>query len=106
MYVFLHIYSYDQLFYRDTYYKKILTTTIHSLSPTFSHLRHLERVLGRPVEHVNHAHVELLVRVGEEEEPVDLEQVQKDIKAIDAEIETLEAEIDGYLKELGVLYDE
>ncbi len=42
----------------------------------------------------------------EEEEPVDLEQVQKDIKAIDAEIETLEAEINGYLKELGVLYDE
>ncbi len=42
----------------------------------------------------------------EEEEPVDLEQVQKDIKAIDAEIETLEEEINGYLKELGVLYDE
>ncbi|WP_411844443.1 type I restriction-modification system subunit M [Salinicoccus sp. HZC-1] len=42
----------------------------------------------------------------EEEEPVDLQQVQKDIKEIDAEIETLEEEINGYLKELGVLYDE
>lgn len=42
----------------------------------------------------------------EEEEPVDLEQVQKDIKAIDEEIGTLEQEINGYLKELGVLYDE
>ncbi|OOV77042.1 type I restriction-modification system subunit M [Mammaliicoccus fleurettii] len=39
----------------------------------------------------------------EEEEPVDLEAVQKEIKDIDSEIEELEQEINGYLKELGVL---
>ncbi|WP_105993957.1 type I restriction-modification system subunit M [Staphylococcus simulans] len=38
----------------------------------------------------------------EEEEPVDLDQVQKDIADIDKEIEQLEQEINGYLKELGV----
>ena len=38
----------------------------------------------------------------EEEEPIDLEQVQKDLKSIEEEIKTVEQEIDGYLKELGV----
>ena len=38
----------------------------------------------------------------EEEEPVDLEAVQKEIVDIDAEIAELEKEIDVYLKELGV----
>lgn len=39
----------------------------------------------------------------EEEEPIDLEQVQKDLKSIEEEIKTVEQEIDGYLKELGVV---
>ena len=39
----------------------------------------------------------------EEEEPIVLEQVQKDLKSIEEEIKTVEQEIDGYLKELGVV---
>lgn len=39
----------------------------------------------------------------EEEEPVDLDKVQKDLNQIDDEIAQVEKEIDGYLKELGVL---
>ena len=39
----------------------------------------------------------------EEEEPVDLEQVQKDLNQIDDEIVEVEQEINNYLKELGVL---
>ena len=39
----------------------------------------------------------------EEEEPIDLEQVQKDLNQIDDEITDVEQEIEGYLKELGVL---
>ncbi|MCD5159098.1 N-6 DNA methylase, partial [Staphylococcus aureus] len=39
----------------------------------------------------------------EEEEPIDLEQVQKDLNQIDDEIVKVEQEIEGYLKELGVL---
>lgn len=39
----------------------------------------------------------------EEEEPIDLEQVQKDLNQIDDEIVEVEQEINGYLKELGVL---
>lgn len=39
----------------------------------------------------------------EEEEPIDLEQVQKDLNQIDDEIIEVEQEINGYLKELGVL---
>lgn len=38
----------------------------------------------------------------EEEEPIDLEQVQKDLNQIDDEITDVEQEIEGYLKELGV----
>lgn len=38
----------------------------------------------------------------EEEEPIDIEAVQKEIKDIDNEIEKLEKEINNYLKELGV----
>lgn len=38
----------------------------------------------------------------EEEEPVDIDQVQKDLAQIDKEIAEVEEEIDGYLKELGV----
>ncbi len=39
----------------------------------------------------------------EEEEPIDLEQVQKDLNQIDDEIVEVEQEINNYLKELGVL---
>ena len=39
----------------------------------------------------------------EEEEPIDLEQVQKDLNQIDDEIIEVEKEINSYLKELGVL---
>ena len=39
----------------------------------------------------------------EEEEPIDLEQVQKDLNQIDDEIVEVEQEINSYLKELGVL---
>lgn len=39
----------------------------------------------------------------EEEEPIDLDQVQKDLNQIDDEIVEVEQEINGYLKELGVL---
>lgn len=39
----------------------------------------------------------------EEEEPVNLEQVQKDLNQIDDEIVEVEKEINNYLKELGVL---
>ena len=39
----------------------------------------------------------------EEEEPVDLEQVQKDLNQIDDGIVEVEQEINNYLKELGVL---
>ncbi|MGO1820121.1 MAG: N-6 DNA methylase, partial [Senegalia sp. (in: firmicutes)] len=39
----------------------------------------------------------------EEEEPIDLEKVQKDLNQIDDEIVEVEQEIDGYLKELGVV---
>ncbi len=39
----------------------------------------------------------------EEEEPIDLEQVQKDLNQIDDEIIEVEQEINNYLKELGVL---
>lgn len=39
----------------------------------------------------------------EEEEPIDLDQVQKDLNQIDDEIIQVEQEIAGYLKELGVL---
>lgn len=38
----------------------------------------------------------------EEEEPVDIDQVQKDLAQIDKEIAEVEEEINGYLKELGV----
>ncbi|MCI2802789.1 type I restriction-modification system subunit M [Staphylococcus pettenkoferi] len=38
----------------------------------------------------------------EEEEPVDIDQVQKDLVQIDKEIAEVEEEINGYLKELGV----
>ena len=41
----------------------------------------------------------------EEEEPVDLEAVQKEIRSIDKEINELEEEINKYLKELGVYYE-
>lgn len=39
----------------------------------------------------------------EEEEPIDLDQVQKDLNQIDDEIVQVEQEINSYLKELGVL---
>ena len=39
----------------------------------------------------------------EEEEPIDLERVQKDLNQIDDEIVEVEQEINSYLKELGVL---
>ena len=39
----------------------------------------------------------------EEEEPIDLEQVQKDLNQIDDEIVEVEQEINNYLQELGVL---
>lgn len=39
----------------------------------------------------------------EEEEPIDLDQVQKDLKNIDKDIAEVEAEINAYLKELGVV---
>ena len=39
----------------------------------------------------------------EEEEPIDLDQVQKDLNQIDDEIIEVEQEINSYLKELGVL---
>src|SRR5699024_8159378 len=39
----------------------------------------------------------------EEEEPVDLEQDQKDLNSIDDEIKAVEQEVNSYLKELGVL---
>lgn len=42
----------------------------------------------------------------EEEEPIDLDQVQKDLNQIDDEIAQVEQEINGYLKELGVLKNE
>ncbi|MDN6612000.1 MAG: N-6 DNA methylase, partial [Staphylococcus equorum] len=42
----------------------------------------------------------------EEEEPIDLEQVQKDLNQIDDEIVKVEQEINSYLKELGVLNDD
>ncbi|WP_271399106.1 type I restriction-modification system subunit M [Salinicoccus roseus] len=62
--------------------------------------------LGEIEENDYNLNIPRYVDTFEEEEPVDLEQVQKDLKEIDAEIETLEKEINGYLKELGVLYDE
>ncbi|WP_031546403.1 type I restriction-modification system subunit M [Salinicoccus luteus] len=62
--------------------------------------------LGEIEENDYNLNIPRYVDTFEEEEPVDLQQVQKDIKEIDAEIETLEKEINGYLKELGVLYDE
>ena len=39
----------------------------------------------------------------EEEEPIDLDQVQKQLKDIDKDIAKVESEINDYLKELGVL---
>lgn len=41
----------------------------------------------------------------EEEEPVDLEAVQKEMRQIDQELEKLDEEINKYLKELGVYYE-
>src|SRR5690554_4419505 len=41
----------------------------------------------------------------EEEEPVDLEEVQKEIQSFNKEINELEEEINKYLKELGVYYE-
>ena len=41
----------------------------------------------------------------EEEEPVDLEAVQKEMRRIDHELEKLDEEINKYLKELGVYYE-
>lgn len=38
----------------------------------------------------------------EEEEPIDLDQVQRQLKDIDKEIANVESEINEYLKELGV----
>ncbi|PTJ20240.1 type I restriction-modification system subunit M [Staphylococcus simulans] len=64
----------------------------------FSHKATLEEI----EENDYNLNIPRYVDTFEEEEPVDLDQVQKDIADIDKEIALLEEEINGYLQELGV----
>ncbi|AYU54224.1 type I restriction-modification system subunit M [Staphylococcus debuckii] len=68
----------------------------------FSHKASLEEI----EENDYNLNIPRYVDTFEEEEPVDLDQVQKDIANIDKEIAQLEEEINGYLKELGVYKNE
>lgn len=65
----------------------------------YSHVATLEEIK----ENEYNLNIPRYVDTFEEEEPVDLEAVQKEIQEIDSEIAGLEKEIEGYLKELGVV---
>lgn len=84
----------------DEHVEKIINTyTNRETIDKYSHTASLEEI----AENDYNLNIPRYVDTFEEEEPIDLEQVQKDLNQIDDEIVEVEQEINRYLKELGVL---
>ena len=64
----------------------------------YSHIASLQEI----EENEYNLNIPRYVDTFEEEEPIDIQQVQKDLKEIDKQIEEVDKELNVYLKELGL----